>query len=540
MKKQLFLGLSALLLLASCGGTPETSALDSSVAGSDSSSLPVSSEPVSSSEPINSAAMLDGFITKLAEQKQTMSMQIDNGAEDVFTFVGEGGYALTSNGKTTGSVKNSQGWFNYSIENNAIVLGDFVTFDTTASVYDDFCYTGLDFAALGKDIYTVDPSNPLKFTSTNSKLLALGANAVGSSDACTTATLLLNENGGGLYGFTLGTHKIYYEFSNLGTASNATLEAFIASPRDKAAPTAFDATALADLSTNIMGSEANKLPFPSFATFTFSAQYSATYGSFNMIELKPAANAATSYGSQLVAAGWTLDDKNSKPAEAATDKDLYIYTLPVANDDGHIYELSINYYSVAAVPETYASTYPYGLLSISVELITKPAEVLTTMTDINAMISTIFLDNGHCFPTLDESNKLLAFDGSDQSAALKEYSPAYVAVGYFHGYTSTLADAVEYADGYLAKLLALNFEYYMDEEPASFADTIETVDEDNNPIAEEDKYAEIEMTYDLNADGTRYLYTDMMISYDDDRSADEGQWKIWFVFELFDGNLLAL
>ena len=91
MKKQLFLGLSALLLLASCGGTPETSALDSSVAGSDSSSLPVSSEPVSSSEPINSAAMLDGFITKLAEQKQTMSMQIDNGAEDVFTFVGEGG-----------------------------------------------------------------------------------------------------------------------------------------------------------------------------------------------------------------------------------------------------------------------------------------------------------------------------------------------------------------------------------------------------------------------------------------------------------------
>ena len=65
MKKQLFLGLSALLLLASCGGTPETSALDSSVAGSDSSSLPVSSEPISSSEPINSAAMLDGFITKV-------------------------------------------------------------------------------------------------------------------------------------------------------------------------------------------------------------------------------------------------------------------------------------------------------------------------------------------------------------------------------------------------------------------------------------------------------------------------------------------
>ena len=48
------------------------------------------------------------------------------------------------------------------------------------------------------------------------------------------------------------------------------------------------------------------------------------------------------------------------------------------------------------------------------------------------------------------------------------------------------------------------------------------------------------MTYGLNADGTRKLYTDMMISYDDDRSADEGQWKIWFVFELFDGNLLAL
>ncbi|MEE3299177.1 MAG: hypothetical protein VZR98_02655, partial [Candidatus Enteromonas sp.] len=134
MKKQLFLGLSALLLLASCGGTPETSALDSSVASSEVSS---SIEPPASSEPIDSAAMLNRFITKLANKKQVMSMQIDNGAEDVFTFVGEGGYALTSNGKTTGSVKNSQGWFNYSIENNAIVLGDFVTFDTTASVSDD-------------------------------------------------------------------------------------------------------------------------------------------------------------------------------------------------------------------------------------------------------------------------------------------------------------------------------------------------------------------------------------------------------------------
>ncbi len=538
MKKQLLLGLSALLLLTACSGAPKDSvAPGSSVAGSDTAS---SSELPVSSAPIDSAAMLNRFITKLANKKQVMSMQIDNGAEDAFTFVGEGGYALTSNGKTTGSVKNSQGWFNYSIENNAIVLGDFVSFDTTASVYDDFCYTGLDFAALGKDIYTVDPSNPLKFTSTDSKLLALGAAVVGSTTACTSATLLLDENGGGMYGFSLGTHKLYYGFSEMGTASNATLEAFISSPTDKAAPTAFSATALADLGTNIMGSEANKLPFPSFATYTFSAKYSSTYGSFDMAELKPAADAATTYGNQLVAAGWTLDTKNSKQGATAAEKDLYIYTLPVAGDDDHIYELSMNYYSITAVPASYVSTYPYGFLSVSVEKIVKPAEVLTTMTDINTMISTIFLDNGHCFPTLDESNKLLAFDGSDQSAALNEYSPAYVAVGYFHGYTSTLADAVEYADGYLAKLLALNFEYDMDEEPASFADTIETVDEDNNPIAEEDKYAEIEMTYDLNADGTRKLYTDMMISYDDDRSADEGQWKIWFVFELFDENLLDL
>lgn len=540
MKKGLLLGISTLLLLTACSGEPKTSAPDSSVAGNDSSSLPVSSEPVSSSEPINSAAMLDGFITKLANKKQVMSMQIDNGAEEVLTFVGEGGYAHTYEGKTTGVVKNSQGWFDFSIENNALVLGDFISFDTSVSLYDAFVYCGLDFAALGKDIYTVDPSNPLKFTSTDSKLLALGSSIVGVSTACTAATLLLDENGGGIYGFTLGTHKLYYGFSQLGTASNATLEAFIASPTDKAAPTAFDATALADLGTNIMGNEANKLPFPSFATYTFSAQYSTQYGSFDMAELKPAADAATTYGNQLVAAGWTLDTKNSKQGATAAEKDLYIYTLPVAGDDDHIYELSMNYYSITAVPASYVSTYPYGLLSISVAKVTKPAQVFTTIADINNMISTILVDNGHGFPTLDSSDKLLAFDGSDQSAALNEYSPAFVATCYFHGYTATLADAIEYGDQYLAKLLALSFEYYTDGDPASFADTIETVDEDGDPIAEEEKYAEIEMTYDLNDDGSRQLYIDMMINYDDSRSAAEGQWKIWFIFEIFDENLFDL
>ena len=535
MKKQLLLGLSTLLLLTACSGAPKDSvAPGSSVAGSDTAS---SSELPVSSAPSDSAAMLNRFITKLANKKQVMSMQIDNGAENVFTFVGEGGYALTSNGKTTGSVKNSQGWFNYSIENNAIVLGDFVSFDTTASVYDDFCYTGLDFAALGKDIYTVDPSNPLKFTSTDSKLLALGANAAGSTTACTTATLLLNENGGGLYGFTLGTHKIYYEFSNLGTASNAALEAFISSPRDKAAPTAFDATALADLSTNIMGSEASKLPFPSFATFTFSAQYSATYGSFDMIELKPAANAATSYGSQLVSAGWTLDEKNSKPGATAADKDLHIYTLPVAGDDDHIYELSMNYYSITAIPASYESTYPYGLLSMSLEKIVKPAEVVTTLAEVNNLISTLMVEGTNSFPTIDANAKLIAVDGSDQSANMAALSASFVSCVYFHGYCASKADAVEVADEYLAKLLALNFEFDMQEEPTSFADTFETVDEDGAAIPEEDQIALIDMYLDLNDDGTRYFYYETFIQFYEDRDASEGQWVIWTAFEIYDENL---
>lgn len=535
MKKQLLLGLSTLLLLTACSGAPKDSvAPGSSVAGSDTAS---SSELPVSSAPIDSAAMLNRFITKLANKKQVMSMQIDNGAEDVFTFVGEGGYALTSNGKTTGSVKNSQGWFNYSIENNAIVLGDFVSFDTTASVYDDFCYTGLDFAALGKDIYTVDPSNPLKFTSTDSKLLALGAAVVGSTTACTSATLLLDENGGGMYGFSLGTHKLYYGFSEMGTASNATLEAFISSPTDKVAPTAFSATALADLGTNIMGSEANKLPFPSFATYTFSAKYSSTYGSFDMAELKPAADAATTYGNQLVAAGWTLDTKNSKQGATEAEKDLYIYTLPVAGDDDHIYELSMNYYSITAVPASYASTYPYGYLSVSVEKIVKPAEVVTTLAEVNNLISTLMVEGTNSFPTIDANAKLIAVDGSDQSANMAAISASFVSCVYFHGYCASKADAVEVADEYLAKLLALNFEFDMQEEPTSFADTFETIDEDGAAIPEEDQIALIDMYLDLNDDGTRYFYYETFIQFYEDRDASEGQWVIWTAFELYDENL---
>ena len=287
-----------------------------------------------------------------------------------------------------------------------------------------------------------------------------------------------------------------------------------------------------------MGSEANKLPFPSFATYTFSAQYSSTYGSFDMAELKPAANAVTAYGAQLVAAGWTLDEKNSKPAEAATDKDLYIYTLPVAGDDDHIYELSMNYYSITAVPASYVSTYPYGLLSMSVEKIVKPAEVVTTLAEVNNLISTLMVEGTNSFPTIDANAKLIAVDGSNQSANMAAIDASFVSCVYFHGYCASKADAVEVADEYLAKLLALNFEFDMlQEEPTSFADTFETVDEDGAAIPEEDQIALIDMYLDLNDAGTRYFYYETFIQFNEDRDVSEGQWVIWTAFELYDESL---
>ena len=114
---------------------------------------------------------------------------------------------------------------------------------------------------------------------------------------------------------------------------------------------------------------------------------------------------------------------------------------------------------------------------------------------------------------------------------------SFVSCVYFHGYCASKADAVEVADDYLAKLLALNFEFDMQEEPTSFADTFETVDEDGAAIPEEDQIALIDMYLDLNDAGTRYFYYETFIQFNEDRDASEGQWVIWTAFEIYDENL---
>ncbi len=211
---------------------------------------------------------------------------------------------------------------------------------------------GPDIAALGKDIYTADPTNPKRFTSTNADLLSLGGVFVGADTSASALTVLVDD-AEIVYGFTIGSAKVYLTFSEFGTASNAVLDAFIAAPRDKAAPVAFTAQEYASLSA-IMGTDASKVPFPSWASFAYNSGYVEKQGLFYVVDFNPAADAVATYGNQLVAKGWT------KNAEASKENDEY-YTLAIADNAQQFYVANVSFTSAAKLDNP---AYPNGVVEI--------------------------------------------------------------------------------------------------------------------------------------------------------------------------------
>ena len=152
------------------------------------------------------------------------------------------------------------------------------------------------------------------------------------------------------FGFTMGQNKIIMSFSEFGTASNAALDAFIASPKDKIAPTGFSATEFGYL-TLIMGADATKVPFPSFATFAYNSGYYENHNTFYMVEFNPAANALETYSSQLLGKGFTKD-------EAASKANDYYFKMPVAGEEGEYY--CVNIYAESAA-EANSAAAPNGV-----------------------------------------------------------------------------------------------------------------------------------------------------------------------------------
>jgi hypothetical protein len=346
--KSLILALAGALFLTACDNTSPASNPVTSGDPASSSEVPASASASLTEEEI-SAKALEDLVAKLATPKQKMELFAGNDAIGEFYYT-DRGYIETYQGEQSGAVLNSQGWFQASVANGAISLEGFRSFDKTTQPY----YWGKDIADLGKDVYTADPSNPKRFTSTNADLLSLGGAFVGVTTAASALTVLVDD-AEIVYGFTLGSTKVYLTFSEFGTASNAALDAFLASPKDKVAPTSFSATEFGYL-TLIMGPDATKVPFPSFATFAYDSGYSSNYNTFYMVELNPAANALETYSSQLLGKGFTKD-------EAASKTNDYYFNMPVAGEEGEYY--CVNIYAESAA-EANSAAAPNGYVEIDI------------------------------------------------------------------------------------------------------------------------------------------------------------------------------
>lgn len=344
--KSLILALAGALFLTACDNTSPDSNPVTSGDPASSSEVPASASASLTDEEI-SAKALEDLIAKLGNKKQKINVAIGN--EDYGDSIyAEKGFVQENQGELSGCVQNNQGWFSFTITNNVLSLGGAVSLNKAATPY----VYGPDIAALGKDIYTADPTNPKRFTSTNADLLSLGGDFLGVDTAASALTVLVDD-AEIVYGFTIGSAKVYLTFSEFGTASNAVLDAFIAAPRDKAAPVAFTAQEYASLSA-IMGTDASKVPFPSWASFAYNSGYSEKQGLFYVVDFNPAADAVATYGNQLVAKGWT------KNAEASKENDEY-YTLAIADNAQQFYVANVSFTSAAKLDNP---AYPNGVVEI--------------------------------------------------------------------------------------------------------------------------------------------------------------------------------
>ena len=370
--------LAGTLLLTGC-------AVDAKPADS-SAADPVSSVPAASSSMTDaqiSEAALEDLVTKLSMPKQKMSIRLNKNDTGYMIFNEKGFISYDASGEEdpTGVILNSQAWIGFTATDSGAVLEGVAHLNKEAVPY----YWGKDIADLGKDIYEVDDANPKKFISEDEDLLAMGMAFMGMDEySCDTVTVVVNDDSI-VYAFTYGSYKIYYTFSEFGTASDPTLDALAANPGELPTPTAFSADQLTDLA-KVMGEDASKLPFPSFASFAFDAGYVSKYKAFMMYDLVASASDLDTYKAQLIAAGFTFDAEESKTSD-------YFFTMDIAGEEDAYY--AVEAYFLTRDDLKNDPSYPNGVLEIDVKKVggsssTTPTGELTpesVAAEINANLS---------------------------------------------------------------------------------------------------------------------------------------------------------
>lgn len=397
MKKpiiSLFAVVTGAFLLGSCGGTAVSSSSQGTVSSAAASSA--ASSAVSSSSAVVSSSSsvaptpkerLVAYLATLADCNATftdstiMKTEFYGKKARYTTYLGD--YA-GKDGYSDGGVlvNGTQGIFDFTIENGAVVLGAIETVNSELLIPDAY-YTPADLAGTGdKWVAGIDDDT---WTSTDAALggsiLSLDGYSGYSSTGTFASTLVFNGDDVELecdYTPKKGTATTAKGvLTAVGTTTNAVVTAYLASPSVLPNPSGWTP----DQKTALDGFLGTAIPFPTGATYAMS--FSSDKDTMDEVSGFTITDFASgdivdSYKAQIEAAGWTYSADRSTPEADITNWGyaMYLYEKPLsdatATTGAMIYSLQVDFIPTSALDEGQRVYYPNGQMQIIVNTYQKP------------------------------------------------------------------------------------------------------------------------------------------------------------------------
>jgi hypothetical protein len=320
MKSRLILVVAASALLASCGS--QVSSLPSATSSAPADSGTVSSSPSASTESGTASTSVPSAQENVDLKAVLAACQKDNGRV-VTTINGVsstldyyGSIAIYNedgdNAKTGYIVNGTQGLFEFSVENDAVVLGQAVSAKTsiltaTYTLADLAAASLSDFTSTGVNAYTVEVGEEVSDTAT-ALYGVCGLSFDYLSSSYITAPLAVSVTADSLTcSFKISNTSISFVVKDLNKVALPFVDAYVKNPVVVAAPTAYNAAIVA-AEAQLFG-EGLAIPFPTGidGLFRQDVSYSdddpTVATGFALTEFGK--DISSSYIAQLKAAGYT-------------------------------------------------------------------------------------------------------------------------------------------------------------------------------------------------------------------------------------------
>jgi hypothetical protein len=453
MKSRLILVVAASALLASCGSTAS------------------SSPAATSSAPATSVPADYELETFLANCLQNNGRVVTTSGTTSFTTDYYGNVAVYNEAgeaaKTGYIVNGTQGIFEFTVENDAVVLGQPVSSATSilSAMYTlaDLSAASLsDFVSAGANAYTVEAGETVSNTATALYGVS-GLSFDYLSSTYITAPLAVTLTADSLTcSFEVSGTAVSFVIKDLHSISLSFIKTYIQNPTVVAAPTAFN-TAIVSAEASLFG-EGITIPFPSGVTALFRQDVGYSDDDtpvINGISLTQfGKDISASYIAQLTAAGYvetvvsTLFGEETTYqktiSEQSETEGAHVIVITCAYDSD--YEETDIAVSLSVLPITYegsdltkANSYltAYNTTTLSIPSLPASEKITKVLTEDSAPMDGQKL----------ELNVTLSIAAeADANAYVKAYDPLILAAGFTANSTYNLANYasngfIEYSDG---------------------------------------------------------------------------------------------